>query len=135
MDSGVVVHRELFALGNMKYDFKKAMNDYRHWTVSNESEGETVLTHTQKINKYLGLFQLTYKRHYIIDSETYAVHRFSEHADVKITIPFGYKLNPDQLQMLNMLNMGEEEIQKFRLRKVRSSVDYNTIYQRKDGHL
>ena len=41
VDSGVVVHRALFAMGNMRYDFEQAMNDLRHWTVSNESEGET----------------------------------------------------------------------------------------------
>ena len=135
VDSGVVVHQGLFALGNIKYDFEQTMDDLRHWTVSNESEDETVLTHTQKVSKYLGLFQITFQRHYIVDSRTYAVRRFAEHADIKITIPFGYKLNPDQLEMLNMLNMDDAKIQKFRLRKVRASIDYNTIYQRQNGHL
>ena len=135
VDSGVVVHRTLFALGNMRYDFEQNMNDTRHWTVSNESEGETVLTHTQTISKYLGCFKLTFQRHYIVDSETYAVRRFSEHAEVKITIPFGYKLNADQLQMLNLLNMGDSQIEKFRLRKMNSLIDLNTIYQRRDGQV
>ena len=133
VDSGVVVHRALFALGNMRYDFEQTMTDTRHWTVSNESEGETVLTHTQKVSKYLGCFQLTYQRHYIIDSDTYAVRRFAEHADVKVTIPFGVRLNADQLQMLNLLNMDEKRIEKFRLKKLRGSIDLNTIYQRVDG--
>lgn len=133
VDSGVVVHRTLFGMGNMRYDFEQAMGDLRHWSVSNESEGETVLTHTQKINKYLGCFKMTISRHYIVDSYTYAVRRFSEHAEVRITIPFGVKLNPDQLLFLNLLNMEEEQIEKFRLRKMRGKVDFNTIYQRVDG--
>lgn len=135
VDSGVVIHQALFAMGNMRYDFEEAMNDIRHWTVSNESEGETVLTHTQKVSKYLGCFQLTIQRHYIVDSRTYAVRRFSEHADVKINIPFGYKLNQDQLQLLNLFSMSDEQINKFRLRKLRGTIDYNTIYQRRDGHV
>lgn len=135
VDSGVVVHQTLFALGNMRYDFEQTMNDTRHWTVSNESEGETVLTHTQTISKYLGCFKLTFQRHYIVDSESFAVRRFSEHAEVKVTIPFGYKLNADQVQMLNLLNMGESQIAKFRLRKMRSVIDLNTIYQRNNGHV
>ena len=135
VDSGVVVHQALFAMGNMRYDFEQTMSDTRHWTVSNESEGETVLTHTQKVSRYLGCFQMTYLRHYIVDSETYAVRRFSEHAEVKVTIPFGVKLNADQLQMLNLLNMGEHQIEKFRLKKMRGRIDYNTIYQRRDGHV
>jgi hypothetical protein len=135
IDSGVVVHQALFAMGNMRYDFEQTMTDTRHWTVNNESEGETVLTHTQKVIKYLGCFQLTMQRHYIVDSHTYSVRRFSEHAEVKITIPFGVKLNEDQLQILNLVNMSETQIKKFRLKKMRGTIDYNTIYQRRDGHV
>lgn len=133
VDSGVVVHEALFALGNMRYDFQETMNDIKHWSVSNESEGETVLTHTQTISKYLGCFKMTFQRHYIIDSRTYSVRRFSEHAEVKVVIPFGVKLNSDQLQMLNLVNMNEEQINKFRLKRLRSAVDLNTIYQRRNG--
>lgn len=133
VDSGVVVHEALFAIGNMRYDFQETMNDIKHWSVSNESEGETVLTHTQKVSKYLGCFKMTFQRHYIIDSRTYSVHRFSEHAEVKVVIPFGIKLNSDQLQMLNLVNMDEEQINKFRLKRLRGAVDLNTIYQRRNG--
>ncbi|MBR4547595.1 MAG: hypothetical protein IKO66_06120, partial [Paludibacteraceae bacterium] len=122
----------LFAMGGMKHNFEEAMGDLKHWKVSNESEGETVLTHTEKISRYLGCFKMEYQRHYIVDSKTYSVRRFSEHADIKVTIPFGIKLNADQLQMLNLLNMDEQRIEKFRLRKLRAAVDLNTIYQRRD---
>lgn len=135
VDSGVVVHYALFAIGNMRYDFEQAMTDTKHWTVSNESEGETVLTHTQTVSKYLGCFKMTFQRHYIVDSRTYAVRRFSEHAEVKVTIPFGIKLNQDQLQMLNLVNMSEQQIEKFRLKKLRGNIDLNTIYQRQEGHV
>ena len=133
VDSGVVAHEALFAIGNMRYDFQETMNDIKHWSVSNESEGETVLTHTRTVSKYLGCFKMTFQRHYIIDSRTYSVRRFSEHAEVKVVIPFGIKLNSDQLQMLNLVNMDEEQINKFRLKRLRGAVDLNTIYQRRNG--
>jgi len=135
VDSGVVVHRALFSMGNMRYDFEQTMGDTKHWKVSNESEGETVLTHKQTISKYLGFFKMTFQRHYIVDSKTYAVRRFSEHAEVKVTIPFGIKLNKDQLQMLNLINMDEQRIEKFRLKKLRGNIDMNTIYQHQDGQV
>ena len=135
VDSGVVVHAALFGLGNMRYDFEQAMTDTRHWTVSNESEGETVLTHTQKVSRYLGCFQMTFQRHYIVDSYTYAVRRFSEHAEVKVVIPFGIKLNAEQMQLLNLLNMDEQQINKFRLKRLHGSVDLNTIYQRQNNQV
>ena len=135
VDSGVVVHEALFAIGNMRYAFEQTMTDTKHWTVSNESEGETVLTHTQRVSRYLGCFKMTFQRHYIVDSHTYAVRRFSEQAEVKVTIPFGIKLNQDQLQMLNLVNMSEQQIEKFRLKRLRGNVQLNTIYQRQDGHV
>lgn len=134
IDSGVVVHQGLWAVGNIRYDFEKYVNDLKHWVVSNESEGETVLTHTESHN-WFGIIKYSIKRHYILDSETLSVRRFSEQGTLNVNIPFGYKLNADQLQMLNLLNMGEDQIEKFRLRKANGTVSLNTIYQRRDGHI
>lgn len=135
VDSGVVVHRELFGISDVRANFHENMEDLKHWTVSNESENETVLTYTRKMTKFLGLFKVVYERHYIVDSKTYSIRRFSEHAEVRVTIPFGYKLNADQLQLLNLMNMGQEHLDKFRMRKLRATADMNTIYQRVDGKL
>lgn len=134
MDSGVVVHRSLWAIGNVRYDFERTINDLRHWSVSNESETETVLTHVESKN-YLGIFKYEYKRHYIVDSQTFRMRRFSEQLTVSLNIPFGYKLKADQLELLNLLNMDENDIEKFRLRKASATVTLNTIYQVKDGRV
>ncbi len=134
VDSGVVVHKSLFAMGNVRYDFEKWVDDVRHWTVSNESEGETVLTHTEKHN-YLGIVKYIVTRNYIIDSDTYSILRFSEYGEGAVNIPFGMKLNKDQLQILNLLNMDDQQIEKFRLRKLNAKIQLNTIYQRRDGQL
>ena len=132
VDSGVVVHYGLWAMGNIRYDFEKTMNDVRHWEVSNESENETVLTHTEKKN-FIGIFKYAYKRHYILDSETLSVLRFSEELDMAVNIPFGYKFKSRDLEMLNLLNMSENNIERFRLKKARAYVTLNTIYQRVNG--
>ena len=129
VDSGVVVHYGLWAIGNIRYDFENTMKDVRHWAVSNESENETVLTHTESKN-YLGIYKYAYKRHYILDSESLSVLRFSEELEMAVNIPFGYKFKAQDLEMLNLLNMSEKNIEKFRLRKARAHVTLNTIYQR-----
>ena len=134
VDSGVVVHQGLFAIGNIRYDFEKWVGDVRHWSVSNESEGETVLTHVEKHN-FRVLLRFSWPRHYIIDSQTLSVRRFSEYGEGQINIPFGMKLNKDQLQILNLFNMDDQQIEKFRLRKMNAKVQLNTIYQRRNGHL
>ena len=134
VDSGVVVHYALFAMGNIRQDFVDAMNDLRHWSVSNESEHETVLTHVKKKN-YLGIFKYAFYRHYIVDSETYRILRFSEQVDYAVRIPFGYRLNKDELQILNLLNMSDNEITRFRLKRANATITLNTIYQWRDGHI
>lgn len=134
IDSGVVVHEALFAFGNVREDFEHCLDDIKHWSVGNESEGETVLTYTEKKN-YFGIVRYILQRHYIVDSKTLSIKRFSGSGEVWVNIPFGYKLDADQLQMLNLLNMSDREIEKFRLRKAHASMLLNTIYQERDGHL
>lgn len=134
VDSGVVVHRSLWAMGNIKYDLQSTANDLKKWSVSNESEGETVLTYVEKHN-YLGIFKMEHVRNYILDSYSLSVRRYSEQAEFWVNIPFGLKLDENQLQLLNMLNMGEQEIEKFRVRKAHAKLHMNTIYQWQNGHI
>lgn len=134
VDSGVVVHRSLWSAGNALYDLQKELNNMKNWSVSNESEGETVLTYKERHN-FLGIFKMDFCRNFILDSETLSLRRFSEHAEFWVNIPFGVKLSGDQLQLLNLLNMSSDEIEKFRLRKAHALITLNTIYQWKNGHI
>lgn len=134
VDSGVVVHRSLWSVGNALYDLRKEMDNVKSWSVSNESEGETVLTYKEHHN-FLGIFKMDFIRNFILDSETLSLRRFSEHAEFWINIPFGVKLNSDQLQLLNLLNMSDTDIEKFRLKKAHAKISLNTIYQWKDEHI
>lgn len=134
VDSGVMVHQSLWSVGNIRYDFEQSMNDLKHWSVSRESERETVLTHVEKKN-FLGIFKYEFKRHYIVDSESYSVLRFSEQMTMAVNIPFGYKLKKEELELLNLLNMSETDIAKFRLKKANAEIHLNTLYRKVDGHL
>ncbi len=133
VDSGVVVHQVLWTR-DIKHAFAKRMEDPRHWKVSNENEGETVLTYTEKKN-YLGIFQYEFNSHFIINSTTYSVLRFSEDITMAVNIPFGYKLKGEELAYINLLNVSGEEITKFRVRKLRGKIQMNTIYQIVGGKL
>ncbi len=134
IDSGVVVHRTLWSMGNIVYDFGNAMKDISHWQVGAENEGETVLTYTERQN-ILGMFIYRMQRHYILRSDDLQVLRFSEQAHLELNIPFGYKVKPHEMQMLNLLNMSEKQIEQYRIRKVHADISLNTIYQERGGHL
>ncbi len=134
IDSGVVVHKGLFYLDIAKTDLHRAITDLKHWSVDKENDGETVLTYTEH-KDIIGIFVYTIKRHYIVDSQTLSLLRSSCNAEYRLRIPFGMKLDADQLQLLNMLNMSEQQIEKFRLRQVHASIQFNTLYQRKGDYL
>lgn len=134
VDSGVVTHHELWRHGNVYDDFMQEMNHVNRWSVGHENEGETVLTYHEKHN-YLGIFIIDLSRHYILDSESLSVRRFSSRAEMWVNIPFGTKLNSDQLMLLNMLNMSDREIEKFRLKKAHAVLHLNSIYSAREGHL
>lgn len=134
LDSGVVVHRALWSMGNIVYDFANTMKEVNHWEVGNENEGETVLTYTEKQN-ILGIFVYQMKRHYILRSDDLKVMRFAERAHIELNIPFGYKVKPQEMQMLNLLNMDEKQIEHYRIRKIHADISLNTIYQERASHL
>ncbi len=133
VDSGIVVHQVLWTR-DVKHAFAKRMEDPRHWQVTQENEGETVLTYTEKMN-YLGIFKYEFKSHFIIHSTTYSLLRFSEEVTMAVNIPFGYKLKGEELQYLNLLNVSGKEITKFRIRKLRSNMRMNTLYHKVNGVL
>lgn len=133
VDSGVVVHRSLWNMGNVRYDFQQTMDKLAPWSVSRENENEVVLTHSEKAN-YLGIFKYTYSRHYILDAASLSVLRFSEQAEFWVKIPFGYKLNADQLEFFNLLNMDEEKVDRLRVRRMHATALLNTMYCTVGGH-
>ncbi|MBO7454972.1 MAG: carboxypeptidase-like regulatory domain-containing protein [Paludibacteraceae bacterium] len=134
IDSGVVVHKTLWSMGNIVYDFANTMKDVSHWQVGSENEGETVLTYTENQN-IMGIFIYRMKRHYILRSDDLRVLRFAERAHIELNIPFGHKVKPHEMQMLNLLNMGEKQIEQYRIRKVHGDISLNTIYQERGEHL
>lgn len=134
MDSGVLVHQALWVICDVHYDFMSEMNQLNRWTVSRENEGETVLTYREHKN-YLGIFKYEIKRHYIVHSDTYRLQRFVVEGSMEINIPFGYKMKPEELELLNLLNMDDKEIDKFRIKSGTASMTVNTLYRMQDGLL
>ena len=134
IDSGVVVHKGLFAAGNVRSELEEYKDDVRHWSVNKENDSLTVLTYSVKKN-FMFIFKVQYMAHFIVDSRTLRLMRSAEQLKMKVTIPFGVKLDAGQLAMLNMLNLNEQQISKFRLRQATADIHFNTLYQIIDEHL
>jgi len=129
IDSGVIVHKGLWQFARVQDHYTDLMDEVKRWSVGNENEGEMVLTYTKKKN-ILGIFKLNIAFHYIVESTTYRLKRTSQNIHIYVNIPFGYKLKGDNLEILNLLNMSDQEIEKFRLKKMDATIKINTIYQK-----
>lgn len=126
IDSGIVIHQTLWG-GGLKNVFDRLAENPKRWTLSRESESNAVLTYKEKRN-YLGIFKAELTVHYIIDSYTYSLQNLSENMKVNVSIPFGRKLNQQQIKWLNVLNMQTDDIEKFRLKKADATIKRNIIY-------
>ncbi len=134
IDSGVAVHSMLFQIGDVRYDLESTMHDYKHWTVVSESPTEMILSHKEGKN-YLGIFKWNITRNYVVNPKTYAIIRLSEHLTMDVNIPFGKRLKGQELLLLNLLNMSEQQYEKFRLRKGHLDCTLTTRYQRRNGQI
>lgn len=126
IDAGSLMHKYLWG-GNTKQMFDKLMEKPKNWSVTKENNDVTVLTYTETRN-LLGIIKITAKVNYIIDAFNYSIRRISEEAVVSFNIPFGYKLNKDELSVMNLLSIAGEDIEHFRLKRGTINFKRNVIF-------
>ena len=80
-----------------------------------------MLTYREDRN-FLGIIKFDLELHLVLDPYSYRIQKQSQSLVVEANIPFGYKLNADQLAILNVVNLTADDIEKFRLKKVGSII-------------
>ena len=129
-DTTTNIHKILW--GNspkqMLYDLAKSPNK---WNISRENNDISVLTHTHSKN-FFGIIKLILTTNFIVDAHTYSVQKISQNAVINIKIPFGYKLSKDELAVLNVINLGGKDFEKFKVKNATINMKRNMIY-RKEG--
>lgn len=126
IDAGSLMHKYLWG-GSYKQMFDKLAEKPKYWSVSKENNDITVLTYKETRN-ILGIFKLTMTVNYIIDAFNYSISRISEEAIVYFNIPFGYKLNKDELSVVNLLSISGQDIEHFRLKRGTVNFRRNVIF-------
>lgn len=108
----------------------KKMNMWDYNVIGDNS----VLTYTLKRN-YLGIAKGTLQIHFYIDPVTYRVEKIAQSVDGELHIPFGYKLKPEELDFINVLQMGRDTLDSYRAKHVYVDVQRNVFFRRVDGHV
>jgi len=115
----------------MIYRFK---SDVKHWTKVDKDNHTVVLTLTLT-NKLPGIYKLVRKLVIAIDKDTYSIMTISERINGEVNIPFGYKLTPAELAILNAFVLDQDGFEKYRLKGFKGTMCRNTIFRRQDGQL
>lgn len=108
--------------------------DVKHWNRV-EKDDKTVVFTLTLVNKMPGIFTLTRKLIYAVDKQTYSVKTLSERVIIDVNIPFGYKLSPGQLTLLNVFMLDNNKLEKYRVKSLHGVTQRNNIFKREAGQL
>lgn len=107
------------------------MDKLKNWNITYTNEN-AILTYKEK-KGLLGIIRFESMIHFILDIDTYSVERISQSTEIELNIPFGHKLDKETLGLLNIFNVGGEDIEKFRLKHIYGDLKQNVLYINTDN--
>ena len=125
-DSSKFIHRVLWG-SDIKWLFLELDDKISKWSMQ-EQDSTFLLTFREKKN-YLGIVKYELELNYILDIYSYRVKRLSQSLKFNANIPFGYKLDADQLAIINVVNLAGEEHAKYRAKYIDADIKRNIIYR------
>lgn len=125
-DSSKFIHRVLWG-SDIKWLFLELDGKISRWSME-EQDSTFLLTYREKKN-YLGIVKYELVLNYILDIYSYRVKSLSQSLQVSANIPFGYKLDADQLAIINTINFAGQEFEKYRAKYINADIKRNIIYR------
>lgn len=125
-DSSKFIHRVLWG-SDIKWLFLELDGKISKWSMQ-EQDSTFLLTYHEKKN-YFGIVKYELVLNYILDIYSYRVKSLSQSLKVNANIPFGYKLDADQLAIINVVNLAGEEHKKYRAKYIDADIKRNIIYR------
>ena len=125
-DSSKFIHRVLWG-SDIKWLFLELDGKVSKWSMQ-EQDSTFLLTYHEKKN-YFGIVKYELVLNYILDIYSYRVKSLSQSLKVNANIPFGYKLDSDQLAIINVVNLAGEEHKKYRAKYIDADIKRNIIYR------
>ncbi len=93
---------------------------------------QNVLTFTEKKN-LLGILKLKLQLFFYVEPATMAVEKIAQSLEAELHIPFGYKLSDEELEFINILQLQDETLDKYRLRHAYLDVKRNVMFKQEAG--
>lgn len=92
-----------------------------------------VLTYTEKRN-YIGIIKIELQVFFYVNPATLSIEKIAQSLEGELHIPFGYKLTDEQLELVNLLQMQTDTLEKYRAKHVYMDVKRNVFLRLSDGN-
>ena len=125
-DSSAMIHRVLWGT-SPKPMFEDLKSKLGRWEVS-DLDSVMLLTYRENKN-FFGIVKMDLELNYVLDPYSYRMRKISQSLNVWANIPFGYKLNEDQLAILNVIMLTENDVEKFRVKRVDADIKRNILFE------
>jgi len=133
IDSGTIVHRKMWEMSQMDKSVLLDLSDeLGRWQFTQPDAQHLVLTYSRKRAHLLGIVKTTETHHLLVDNSA-SLQTYANDLYVKLFLPFSIRIKDADLSWVNLLNMDDEALQKFRLKKGMMHVQFETKYVLKDG--
>jgi hypothetical protein len=134
IDSGTLVHRALWRMRMDKSHLLDTSDELRRWKMTSEDNTRCVLTYTKKQN-YLGIFKVNITENLIVDAFDFTLQSYTVDMDMSLFLPFSIKMKGSALDWVNLLNMDDRAIEKFRLKRGHVHARISNLYRMDRGIL
>ncbi len=133
IDSGTIVHRKMWEMSQMDKSVLLDLSDeLGRWQSSQPDAQHMLLSYSRKRSHFLGIVKTTETHHLLVDNSA-SLQTYSTDLYVKLFLPFSIKIKDSDLSWVNLLNMDDEALQKFRLKRGTMHVQFTTQYVLRDG--
>lgn len=128
IDSGTIVHRKIWEMSQIdKASLLDLSDELARWTMTKPDSKHALLTYTRKRDFFFGIVKLIEAQNLLVDNAA-SLQTYMQDIHVKIFLPFSIRVKDSDLEWLNLLNMDDERIDKFRLKKADFTIHFETQY-------
>ena len=136
-----ILTRDVLSIHEGFWSFNRDVNEriadigssLKRWEIIEGSE-KTILKYSNK-KGFLGIVKFEMTVNFIVDPIDYSIKQIFENISAEINIPFGYRLPPDALMLLNLIHADEAPKDKYKVRHIHLDATQNLYYKKKDDIL
>ncbi len=135
IDSGTIVHRKIWEMSQIdKSALLDLSDELSRWTMTKPDAKHALLTYTRRRDFFLGIVKVVESQNLLVDYAA-SLQTYMQDIHVKLFLPFSIRVKDSDLEWLNLLNMDDERIEKFRLKKADFTIHFETQYTHHGGLL